>query len=111
MVIGLYTVLRLEDENILTYIMILADDTCSHYDFLTYDTKRKIFVDETFNEDSFIIKTEDKTRITSMITKIRNMIHEYSLKRLMYEDISAYDTLKLECIHIPENYCFILDEI
>ena len=105
----MYTILRLNYKGIITYMMILVDDLCSNYDYLTYDYTRKIFVDEAFNTDSLQNTTYTDDVIT-MIEKIGKLIDEVTLKTLMYEDITEYDDIKIEAIHIPENIKFKNDK-
>ena len=105
----MYTILRLNYKGIITYMMILVDDLCSNYDYLTYDYTRKIFVDEAFSTDSLQNITNTKDAIT-MIEKIGKLIDEKTLKTLMYEDVTEYDDLMIEAIHIPENIKFKNDE-
>jgi len=105
----MYTILRLNYKGIITYMMILVDDLCSNYDYLTYDYTRKIFVDEAFSTDSLQNFTDTEDAIT-MIEKIGKLIDEVTLKTLMYEDITEYDDINIEAIHIPENYQFKNDE-
>lgn len=100
----MYTVLRLEYKDIVTYIMILVDNICSNYDHLTYDFSRNIFVDESFTFDSF--RGENTDNISKMIEKIDELIVKKGLKTLMYEDIKEFNGINIEAIHIPENYQF-----
>ena len=59
--------------------MILTDNTCSIYDFLTYDNQSSSFVDENFSKDSFITKNENPRKISKMIEKIGDMINSMGL--------------------------------
>ena len=91
--------------------MIVTNKICNSYDFLTYDTRKSIFVDECFTYESFI--TQDKTQnrdMEEMIVKIGNMIEEVGLKDLMYNHIKEYENMKIESIHVPEDYYFKYDE-
>lgn len=103
----MYTILRLRYKDTLTYIMILVDDLCSNYDFLTYDFSRNIFVDESFTTDSFITKTG--CNVSKMMEKIEQLLHEKGLKALMYEDIREFEEMDIEAIHVPESYQFMSD--
>ena len=107
----MYTILRLEQENILTYLMILVDDTCSQYDFLTYDKNKSYFIDENFSYDSFITKENNTKKIKQMIKKIGLMIEKIGLKSLMYNNITEFQGIQIESIHVPENYHFKYNEI
>jgi len=104
----MYTTLRLEYNGSITYLMIIVDDMCSNYDFLTYDFQKNIFVNESLTKDSF--KTGEKNNINTMIEKINHLIKKYTLKSLMYENITEYEDMNIEAIHIPENYGFKEDE-
>ena len=107
----MYTILRLEYKDNITYLMIVTNNICNSYDFLTYDTRKSIFVDECFTYDSFITKHETKNRdIKEMISIIGNMIQEIGLENLMYEKISEYRNMTIESIHVPEDYYFKYDE-
>jgi len=106
----MYTILRLENKDILTYLMIITNKICSTYDFLTYDTTKKIFVDECFTYDSFITTTDKKEDINVFIENIGKMIKEVGLENLMYKKISKYDNISIESIHVPENYLFKDDD-
>ena len=101
----MYTVLRLEYKKNITYLMILVDNFCSNYDFLTYDFRRHIFVNESFTTDSFITENH----ICEMIEKIGILVTEKGLEYLMYKNIKRYNGINIETIHIPENYQFIED--
>ena len=105
------TILRLEQENICTYIMILVDDTCSQYDFLTYDKNKSYFIDENFSYDSFITKENNTEKIRDMIKKIGLMIENIGLKSLMYNNITEFQGIQIESLHVPENYQFKYNEI
>ena len=59
--------------------MILVDDLCTNYDYLTYDYTRKIFVDEAFNTDSLQNTTYTDDVIT-MIDKLGKLINEKNTK-------------------------------
>ena len=100
----MYTTLRLEYDGTITYLMILVDDLCSNYDFLTYDFHKNIFINESFTEDSF--KVGKKNNISTMIEKIYQLIKNKTLKSLMYDDITEFKDMNIEAIHIPENYRF-----
>lgn len=43
-----YTILRLEYNELITYMMILTGELCNNYDFPTYDNTKSLFVDESF---------------------------------------------------------------
>lgn len=101
---NMYTILHIEYKMIITYLMIIEDDLCSDYTFLTYDFSKNIFVNESFNTDSF--KTINIDDIPEMMEKIDKLINNKSLKSLMYEDINEYENMSIESIHIPENYQF-----
>lgn len=88
--------------------MILVDDICSSYDFLTYDFSRSIFVDESFTTDSFIGST-GADDIGEMIEKIDRLLVEKGLEALMYEDIREFEEMTIEAIHVPESYQFLSD--
>ena len=107
----MYTILRLEQEDIRTYIMILVDDSCSQYDFLTYDKNKSYFIDENFSYDSFITKENNKDKIKDMIKKIGLMIEKIGLKSLMYNNITEFQGIQIESLHVPENYRFKYNEI
>lgn len=102
----MYTMLRLEENDMITYILILTDNTCSQYDFLTYDTIYDIFVDECFTYDSFLTQQGNNEDKKNMICKIGEMINEIGLQKLMYKKIKEYKGIKIETIHIPECYSF-----
>ena len=105
------TILRLKQDNFLTYMMILTDNTCSIYDFLTYDNQSSSFVDENFSKDSFITKNENPRKISKMIEKIGDMINSIGLKSLMYDNLQEYKGIKIESIHVPEEYTFKFNNI
>ena len=108
----MYTVLRLEYHDLMTYLMILVDDICSNYDFLIYDFREKIFVDEGFNADSFKTEKEiEEQQLCSFIEKIGKMIEIVGLKHLMYDDVTCFEDMNIESIHIPEAFKFKTDEI
>ena len=107
----MYTILRLEQENILTYLMILVDNSCSQYDFLTYDKNKSYFIDENFSYDSFITKENNTEKIRDMIKKIGLMIENIGLKSLMYNNITEFQGIQIESLHVPENYQFKYNEI
>jgi len=107
----MYTILRLEEDGLVTYLMILTDDTCSVYDFLTYDSRRSLFVDENFSYDSFMGRSCESSRLKVMIEKIGRMIEEVGLHDLMYDHITEYDGMYVEYVHVPENYTFKFNEI
>lgn len=87
--------------------MVITDNICSTYDFLTYDTTKGIFVNECFTCDSFITTDEDRREdIKVLIEKIGEMIKEVGLESLMYEKIMEYEKIRIESIHVPENYKF-----
>lgn len=104
----MYTILRLEENKLITYIMILVDDNCSSYDYLTYDYTKALFVDECFTTDSFQTerKKVDIDKVKCMITKIGRLIEERGLEYLMYNEVKEHDGISIEAIHIPENYTF-----
>ena len=104
----MYTILRLQYQESITYIMILVDNLCTNYDYLTYDFNKKIFVDESFTNDSF--QTNDTHNIPEMIEKIDHLIKKHSLEKLMYTDINNFEDMTIEAIHVPENYQFKSDE-
>lgn len=106
----MYTILRLEEEDIRTYIMILVDDTCSQYDFLTYDKKKSYFIDENFSYDSFITKENNDEKIKEMIKKIGLMIENIGLSYLMYNNINEFEGISIESLHVPEDYKFKFNE-
>lgn len=93
--------------------MILTDDTCSVYDFLTYDSVKSLFVDENFSYDSFITKdlSDKKENIGKFIELIGCMIEDVGLESLMYENINEYKSIRLESVHIPDNYEFKFSEM
>ena len=107
----MYTILRLEQEDIRTYIMILVDNSCSQYDFLTYDKNKSYFIDENFSYDSFITKENNTEKIRDMIKKIGLMIENIGLKSLMYNNITEFQGIRIESLHVPENYQFKYNEI
>ncbi|RAP49909.1 MAG: hypothetical protein BZ138_07165 [Methanosphaera sp. rholeuAM270] len=106
----MYTILRLEEKGILTYLMIITNKICSTYDFLTYDTTKEIFVDECFTYDSFITTTDKTGDVNALIEKIGNMIKEVGLENLMYKKISEYEDMTIESVHVPECYQFKNDD-
>lgn len=106
----MYTVLRLEEKGIITYLMILTNKICSTYNFLTYDTTRDLFVDECFTYDSFIAPENSEENIRIMIEKIGNMIQKVGLEKLMYGKIREFEDIDIEVIHIPECYQFKCDD-
>lgn len=82
----MYTVIRIEYNEIMTYLMILVDDICSNYDFLTYDFRNKNFVDGSFNSDSFQSpRILSKNEMCDLIEKIGRMISVIGLQHLMYD--------------------------
>lgn len=106
----MYTILRLEEKGILTYLMIITNKICSTYDFLTYDTVKEIFVDECFTYDNFITTNDKTEEVKVLIDKIGEMIKTVGLESLMYEKIREYDGITIESIHVPENYLFKDDD-
>lgn len=106
----MYTILRLEEKDIITYMMIITNEICNTYDFLSYDTTKGIFVDECFSYDSFITSTNPDD-IKSLIEKIGEMIKKVGLESLMYEKIGEYDGMHIESVHVPENYMFKDDKM
>lgn len=106
----MYTILRLEEKGILTYLMIITNKICCTYDFLTYDTVKEIFVDECFTYDSFITTNDKTEEVKVLIDKIGEMIKNVGLESLMYEKIREYDGITIESIHVPENYLFKDDD-
>ena len=107
----MYTILRLEENGIITYLMILTNKICSTYDFLTYDTTNGLFVDECFTYDSFIAPDNSEENIRIIIEKIGTMINEVGLEKIMYRKIREYDDMYIEVIHVPECYQFKCDDI
>lgn len=107
----MYTILRLKYKNAITYLMILTNKICNSYDFLTYDTSRSTFLDESFTVDSFITCRETEENVINiMIEKIGSMIEELGLEYLMYNEIKEYENMSIESIHVPEGYYFKYDE-
>lgn len=86
--------------------MILTDNTCSFYDYLTYNFKQEIFVNESFTMDCFKTNKQDKNVISDMISLIGEMIEHLTLKSLMYENNNKYRGMNIEAIHIPESFQF-----
>ena len=108
----MYTVIRIEYKEIMTYLMILVDDICSNYDFLTYDFRNKNFVDGSFNSDSFQSpRILSKDEMCDLIEKIGRMISVIGLQHLMYDNITSFEELIVEPIHIPENFKFKYDDV
>ena len=107
----MYTVIRLEEKGIITYLMILTNKICSTYDFLTYDTTKSLFVDECFTYDSFIAPENNEENIKTMIEKIGTMIQDVGLEKIMYGKIREYNDMYIEVIHVPECYQFKCDDI
>lgn len=107
----MYTILRLEYKDNITYLMIVTNNICNTYDFLTYDTRKSIFVDESFTYDSFMTQHKPKKLdMEEMIIRIGDMIRDVGLKKLMYCPITEYRNMKIESIHVPEEYYFMYDE-
>lgn len=80
-------------------------------DFLTYDTRKSNFVDECFTYDSFMTQNKPKKLdMEEMIIRIGDMIRDVGLKKLMYCPITEYRNMKIESIHVPEEYYFMYDE-
>ena len=95
--------------NTITYLMIVTDSLCGNYAFLTYDFNKKIFVDEHFTRESF--KTNEEKETIPMIEKIDRMIKNKTLETLMYDEVTEFEELRVEQVHIPENYRFAYDDM